>query len=350
MTEVIDMIKKNSSRSPVAEIRNATRPLLPPVGTVSLEGLRAPPRVEPATPSEDQVLAAYLELLRDAAPRRARADGEAIELGDDVELDLVAFDGDALVPCSFRHLWPTTLLPSTDWPGLFEALAGHKVGEVVNTQVTLPMTSAATALRGKRVTVTAVIHAAVAVEHDGPAEAQFARLELGQTFEATLEQVCVKVAEEQVELAEGARVEAVLADFAARWSGQVPDDLLEAELCDEWLHAEGEAMVEADVSAAVQSQALQQWLADDELRTKTSARLRLELALRALGEAQPPTLNAETVREELLPFAADMGFDEAQLDAALRADVATTTELTQAAFRLALVRTVLAKAEGFAEP
>jgi FKBP-type peptidyl-prolyl cis-trans isomerase (trigger factor) len=321
----------------LAELRTAAIPPLPEIGAVSLAQLCAPPLVEPPEPTPEAVLERYLQALREAAPRRALAEGEAISLGDDVELDVIAFAGSELVPFSFRHLWTTVLAGRPEWPGLFEALAGRRVGTASSVPVRLGQTA---------VEVTVVVHAAWEVLVPGAAEEAFALLGRADSFEGTLEVLCDELAQERLDAAQAARVEAVLQAFARGWSGEVPDALLEAEAQRGWIHAEGEPMVEAGIPPAVQSLALAQWLADEPTREKTRAHLRLELALRALGEAAPPSLSLESVLADLGPLAADLGFDEQQLRGALRSDRALATELARSAYRLSLVKRVLASAQG----
>ncbi|MDX2014799.1 MAG: hypothetical protein SFW67_31675 [Myxococcaceae bacterium] len=328
--------------SPVADILGGTPPALPAVGSVSLDKLVVPP-VPPKEPTEDEVLEAYVQRVRLACPRRERAAKEPLALGDDVTLDVVAFRGETLVPFSFRRAWETVVEPSPFWPGLFEALVGLPVGESATMKVTLPKD--AKVLPGETVAVTAVVHRAAEVTlPEGGAEAAFATLGLGDTFEATLVALVRELAVERLEDAEGAWSQAVLGAFAKRWTGEVPPALVDAEVERAWARTEGTMMSEAGLSADVQQQSLAQWKADPETRAELEARLRLELALRALGEAAPPTLTKESVLRQLVPVAEDMGFSPEQLEAALGSNKAMAEQLTWAAFRLMLVERVLAAA------
>jgi FKBP-type peptidyl-prolyl cis-trans isomerase (trigger factor) len=331
--------------SPVADIRSEAAPALPPVGTVSLEGLVAP-TVEPVLPTEDELLEEYVLRVRRAAPHRPRAAKELLEAGDEVTVDLIAFASEALVPFSFRHRLTTALVPSAAWPGLFEQLVGVPVGDSLTVKVTLPADSPAKDFAGKPVDVTVVVHAAQALTFpEGGIEAAFATLELGPTFAATLEALYRELATERVEDAVGRRTARVLEAFAQRWSEHVPATLLDAELEKSWAKAEGAAMVEVGLPPDVQRQALAQFRADPATRADVEGHLRLELALRALGEADPPKLTQASVLEALDPFAEELGFTREQLESALTADKGLTTELAAMAYRLMLVRRVLAAAK-----
>jgi FKBP-type peptidyl-prolyl cis-trans isomerase (trigger factor) len=329
--------------SPVADILAGPPPKLPDVGTVSLQTLVVP-KAPPKEPTEDELLEAYVQRVRLTCPRRERAAKEPLALGDDVTLDVVAFQAETLVPFSFRRAWETVVEPSPFWPGLFEALVGLPVGESATVKVTLPKD--AKVLPGETVAVTAVVHRAAEVTlPEGGAEAAFASLGLGDTFDATLIALMQELALERLDEAEGAWSQAVLEAFAKRWTGEVPASLLDAEVERAWARTEGTLMREAGLSADVQQQSLAQWKADPETRGQLEARLRLELALRALGDAEPPTLTKESVLRQLVPVAEDMGFSPEQMEQALTADKATAEQLTWAAFRLMLVERVLAAAK-----
>lgn len=327
--------------SPVADILASPPPELPAVGVVTLDGLVVP-AITPKEPTEDEVLEEYVHRVRLASPRREREANEPLAFGDDVTVDVVAFEGETLVPFTFRRFWNTVVEPSPQWPGLFEALVGLPVGESCTVKVTLPKDSAAKAYAGKTVAVTAVVHNAQEVTlPEGGAEAGFALLGLGTTFDETLIAMVRDLAQERVDEAEGEWANAVLTSFAKRWKGDVPTTLVDAELEKGWARTEGTMMGEAGLPVDVQRQALAQWKADAETRSTTEARLRLELALRALGEKDPPSLTKETVLAKLVPIAEDMGFTPEQMEQALTADKKLAEQFAWTAFRMMLVQRVL---------
>ncbi|MBM4776437.1 MAG: hypothetical protein GQE15_01930 [Archangiaceae bacterium] len=331
--------------SPVTDILSSAPPELPAVGVVTLDALVVP-AVAPKEPTEDEVLDEYVHRVRLASPRREREAKEPLAFGDDVTIDVVAFDGATLVPFTFRRFWNTTVEPSPHWPGLFEALVGLPVGESCTVKVTLPETSAAKAFAGKTVAVTVVVHNAQQVTlPEGGAEAGFALLGLGATFDETLIALVKELAQERVDDAEGEWSTNVLAAFASRWKGELPSTLVDAELEKGWARTEGTMMGEAGLPVDVQKQALAQWKADPETRRTTEERLRLELGLRALGEKEPPSLTKETVLAQLSPIAEDMGFTPEQMEQALTADKKMAERFAWTAFRLMLVQRVLGAAK-----
>ncbi len=322
--------------SPVTDILSSPPPELPALGEVTLDALVVPP-VAVKEPAPDEVLEAYVHRVRLASTRRERAAKEPLAFGDDVTIDVVAFEGAALVPFTFRRFWNTTVEPSPHWPGLFEALVGLPVGESCSVKVKLPA--------GKTVAVTVVVHNAQQVTlPEGGAEAGFALLGLGATFDETLIALVGELAQERVEEADGEWANAVLASFAKRWKGELPSTLVDAELEKGWARTEGTMMGEAGLPVDVQQQALAQWKADVETRRVTEERLRLELALRALGEKDPPALTKENVLAQITPIAEDMGFTPEQMEQALTADKKMAERFAWTAFRMMLVRRVLAAA------
>lgn len=328
--------------SPVTDILASPAPELPVLGEVSLDALVVA-AVTAREPAPDEVLEAYAQRVRFASPRRERKAKEPLAFGDDVTLDVVAFEGAVLVPFTFRRFWNTTVEPSPHWPGLFEALVGLPVGESCTVKVKLPEDSAASA--GKTVAVTVVVHNAQEVTPpEGGAEVGFALLGLGATFDETLIALVRELALERAEEAEGEWTNAVLAAFAKRWKGEVPSTLVDAELERGWARTEGTTMGEAGLPVDVQQQALAQWKADLETRRMTEERLRLELALRVLGEKHPPSLTKENVLAQLTPIAEDMGFSPEQMEQALTADPKMAERFAWTAFRMMLVQRVLAAA------
>ena len=327
--------------SPVTDILSSPPPELPALGEVTLDALVVPP-VAVKEPAPDEVLEAYVHRVRLASPRREREAKEPLAFGDDVTIDVVAFESAALVPFTFRRFWNTTVEPSPHWPGLFEALVGLPVGESCAVKVKLPEGQLPA---GKTVAVTVVVHNAQQVTlPEGGAEAGFALLGLGATFDQTLIALVGELAQERVEEAEGEWANAVLASFAKRWKGELPSTLVDAELEKGWARTEGTMMGEAGLPVDVQQQALAQWKADVETRRVTEERLRLELALRALGEKHPPSLTKETVLAQLTPIAEDMGFTPEQMEQALTADKKMAERFAWTAFRMMLVQRVLAAA------
>lgn len=330
--------------SPVADILASPPPELPAVGVVTLDALVVP-AVAPKEPTEDEVLDEYVHRVRLASPHRERDAKEPLAFGDDVTIDVVAFVGEKLVPFTFRRFWNTVVEPSPHWPGLFEALVGLPVGESCSVKVTLPKDSAAKAYAGKTVVVTVVVHNAQEVTlPEGGAEAGFALLGLGKTFDETLVAMVQELARDLVDEAEGEWANAVLATFAKRWKGEIPAKLVDAELEKGWARTEGTMMGEAGLPVDVQQQALAQWKADAETRKVTEERLRLELALRALGDKDPPALTKENVLAKLVPIAEDMGFTPEQMEQALTADKKMAEQFAWTAFRMMLVQRVLTAA------
>ncbi|RKH06706.1 peptidylprolyl isomerase, partial [Corallococcus sp. CA053C] len=108
--------------SPVMTTASAESLKLPGVTAPSLAGLsvRVP---TPDDLTEEDLLRGFHEKRRAVATQRERLPGEPLELGDDVQLNVVGYCDGKLIPFSARFGMTTELAPIEALPGFCEGVA-----------------------------------------------------------------------------------------------------------------------------------------------------------------------------------------------------------------------------------
>ncbi|MCP3143111.1 trigger factor [Pyxidicoccus xibeiensis] len=319
---------------------------LPSVQAPSLDGIavRVP---TPDDLTEEDLLRAFHEKRRELATTRERERGETLELGDDVQLNIVGYCDGKLIPFSARFGMRTELAPIEALPGFCEAVAeGGKVGESMQIALVLPETYPVEGLQGKPARFLVDVVAASQVTLLPESSPEFLE-QLGMG--STLEEVMDNLREElEDELAGQLWVQAqnmVLDEVARRAPVEVPRALVDEELRRRWVQAEGKAMVEYQFDVEEQQEALQGWLTDPTTRAEAERRLHIGIALKAVTEAEKlqltPEKLEELIREHMEPF----GFSAEDVHAALRETPETTKQLAELGWYLLAVEHVMGKAK-----
>ncbi len=316
---------------------------LPKVKAPSLEGLDV---LVPAAedPTESDLLERFHELARAKAEVRPRAEGEALALGDDVQLDILGYANGRLIPLSTRLGYWMELAPQPMLPGLAEVIAEANVGDSVEVGITLPDTYPAEQLRGMPARFLVDVRAAREVRMPDTESDAFLKL-LGRG--ATHEEVMASIVEDlESELTDLLWVDAqalVLDEVVKRAGVTVPKPLVDEELRRRWTQHEGEALALKGFSLEEQQEALDGWLHHPGLRDDVERRLKIALVLRAIAERDKLELTSERALELLKQTSAPFGITEAQLRGSL-ADPTTAAQMKDVAWHLLAVEHVMARA------
>jgi trigger factor len=331
--------------SPIAGVLSAEPVSLPAVKAPSLEGLAVRvPEAEDFT--EEDLITRFHEKKRAMATVRERAEGERVELGDDVRLDTLGYAEGRLIPFSARFGVWMELAPITALPGFAEAVAEGTVGGSVQALLELPDDYPVESLRGKPVRFLVDIRAAREVKMPDETQPGFLKkLGLGDSFDEVMEHLREEL---ENELADELWVRArdlVLDEVARRAGVEVPRKLVDEEIRRRWAAAEGFAMVERNFDVDEQREALEAWMTDPSTREEAERRLRIGLALKAVAEHDKLTLTPEKLEELLVENSEPFGLTAADVKAALRESPETTRQLHDLGWYLRVVEYVMSKAQ-----
>lgn len=330
--------------SPIADAMNNAPVELPAVKAPSLEGLTVTVP-KPADLTQDDLIRRFHELKREHAKSRDRAPKEAVQLGDEVQLDTLGYCGGKLIPFSARFgLW-LELAPQEALPGFAEALAGEGVGDSIEIDLTLPATYPVAWLRSKPARFIVDLRAARAVtEPADDAPAFLAALKRGKT----LDEVMNSIREELEDLladtlvVEGQNL--VLDAVAARGEVTVPEKLIDEEIRRRWGQLEGKALIARGFDATEQREAMQSWLDDPLTRADAGRRLKIGLVLKAIAEKEKLQLTPKKLEEIAKAAGESFGLKPAEVAAGLRESPALTAQMAQTAWHLLAVEHVMSKA------
>ncbi|MCP3097904.1 peptidylprolyl isomerase [Myxococcus sp. K15C18031901] len=332
--------------SPVVSTASAESLKLPDVKAPPLDGLsvRVP---TPEDLTEEDLLRRFHEKRRELAATRERQPGESLEMGDNVQLNIVGYCDGALIPFSARFGMSTELAPIEALPGFCEAVAeGGKVGESMQIALELPEAYPVEGLQGKPARFLVDVVAAEQVTMQPESAPEFlTQLGMG----GTLDEVMDNIREElEDELAAQLWVQArdmVLDEVARRAPVDVPRALVDEELRRRWVQAEGQGMVAYQFDVEEQQEALRGWLTDPTTRADTERRLHIGIALKAVTEAEKLQLTPEKLEHLIFDHAEPFGFSAEDVHAALRESPETTRRLTELGWYLLAVEHVMNKAK-----
>jgi trigger factor len=230
--------------------------------------------------------------LREDAGFRERREGEAVEAGDDVQVDCLAYARGKLVPMSAQvDVWWKAGEGRPGAPGLGEALVGARVGS--SGIVTARLSDEAT-LSGKEVRFHVDVKAARAWKappREAP-EDSLRRLGLGQTPGEGWEAIAREIRKEREQRLRSLLCDKIADALIERVTVDVPPALVETQLVRRWAAVEGKLLATKGLSNAEQQEALEGWLTNERLTQEEGRRLRLAIALQStalrLGIAFPP--------------------------------------------------------------
>ncbi len=317
---------------------------LPQVTAPSTEGLEV---TVPAPPplTQDDLLRRFHELAREHAQVRDRPIGEAVAMGDDVQLDLLGYSGGQLIPFSIRSNFWMELAPQEMLPGFADAIVGSAVGDSLKVDLVLPGNYPVESLRGLPATFVVDLVAAREVRMPDTDSDEFLRqLGRGDTHEAVMDSIADELLEEQADMLWLEAQNLVLDQLASRIQVDIPQTLIDEEIRRRWAAAEGEAVAEKEFSVEEQQEALGLWLKDPSTRAEVERRLRGSLALKAVAERDRLKLTPEKTLELLEASVVAFGLTPAQLREAL-VDPSAAGQLRDVAWHLMAVEHVMNKAK-----
>ncbi|WP_224364923.1 peptidylprolyl isomerase [Hyalangium versicolor] len=301
----------------------------------------------PAPPplTEEELILHFNQLAREHAQLREREPGEPVEPGDDVQLDIIGYANERLIPFSIRSEMWMELEPQDELPGFVETLAGSAVGDCVGIELVLPESYPVESLRGVRARFMVDLLAAREVMLPDPESEEFLR-ELGRGN--TLPEVMEALGEELLEERSDARwLEArnrVLEGLASRVEVDLPDSLIDEEIRRRWELAEGQTVREKNFSPEETQEALDAWKADPATRAEVERRLRTSLALKAVAERDQLQLEEGGEFGVLEKYLDAYGLQESEVREAL-ANPDTAVPLINLAWHLFTVEHVMEQAE-----
>ncbi|NTX17075.1 peptidylprolyl isomerase [Myxococcus sp. CA056] len=332
--------------SPVVSTVSEEALTLPSVAAPSLEGIS----VLVPTPddlTQEDLLRAFHEKRRALATTRERQPGESLEMGDEVQLNIVGYCDGHLIPFSARFGMKTELAPIEALPGFCEAVEeGGKVGESMQIALELSDTYPVESLRGKPARFLVDVGGAHQVTMPPESSPEFLeQLGMGGTLEEVLLHLRDTLEDEgAAELWVRAR-DMVLDEVARRAPVELPRALVDEELRRRWAQAEGQSLVEHQFDVDEQREALQGWLTDPTTRADAERRLHIGIVLKAVTEAEKLQLTPEKLEQLIRDHTAPFGLTAEDTHAALRESPETTKRLTELAWYLLAVEHVMNKAK-----
>jgi trigger factor len=299
----------------------------------------------PADLTQDDLLRRFHELKRQHAKIRERAAGEEVAMGDDVQLDTLGYCEGKLIPFSARFgLW-LELAPQPTLPGFSEAIAGEKVGDSLEIELTIPADYPVEALRNKPARFIVDIRAAREVtEPDDEAPAFLKALKKGKTLEDVMDAIRDELEDELADTLTLAGQDLVLDALIERSQAQVPKSLIDEEVRRRWGQLEGKALAERGFDGEEQQEALNAWMTDPLTRTDAERRLKIALVLKAITERDKLKLTPEKLEELATITAAPFGLSAADVKKGLRESKELTAQMAQTGWHMLAVEHVMSLA------
>ncbi|RKG89590.1 peptidylprolyl isomerase [Corallococcus terminator] len=331
--------------SPIASLMAAGPVSLPEAKAPSLEGLAVKvPLARDLTPED--LITRFHEKKRERATVRARAEGEHLAAGDDVQLNVLGYADGRLIPFSARFGQWMELAPLQALPGFAEGLAeGGTVGGSLQLMLDLPDDYPVESLRGKTVRFLVDVRAAREVTMpDEEAPGFLKQLALGDSLDAVMDHLQEELEQELSDSLWVQAQELVLEELARRTEVEIPRKLVDEEIRRRWAAAEGFGMVEQNFSVEEQEEAVQGWLTDPATREQAERRIRIGLGLKAVAERDQLTLTPQKLQELLEESTEPFGLTAADVSAALRESPETTKRLHDMGWHLMVVEHVMSKA------
>ncbi len=339
---------------PMADALAVTPVDLPKVRAPSTDDLKVTVPM-PADLTQDDLLRRFHELKRTHAKTRDRAAGEAVALGDDVQLDTLGYCEGKLIPFSARFSLWLELAPQATLPGFSEAIAGEKVGDSLEIELKIPDDYPVEALRGKPARFIVDIRAAREVtEPDDEAPAFLKAMNKGKSLDAVMNAIREELEDELTDILTLEGQDLVLDALVERSEVQVPQALIDEEVRRRWGQLEGKALVERGFDSTEQQEALDSWLTDPLTRTDAERRLKIALVLKAITERDKLQLTPEKLEELATISAEPFGLSADEVKKGLRESKQLTAQMAQTAWHLLAVEYVMSQAsityEGASQP
>lgn len=295
--------------------------------------------------TENDLLERFHELARAKAEARPRAEGEALAMGDDVQLDILGYANGRLIPMSTRTGYWMELAPQLMLPGFSEVIAEASVGDSVEVGLILPDDYPAEQLRGMPARFLMDVRAAREVRMpDTESDAFLKLLGRGTTHEEVMSSIVEEMEGEMADLLWVDARNMALDEIVSRTDVTVPKPLVDEEIRRRWQQSEGEALALKFFSLEEQQEALEGWLHHPGIRDDVERRLRIALVLRAIAQRDKLQLTPQAALELLKESSEPLGITEAQLRESML-DPTASAQMTDVAWHLLAVEHVMTQAK-----
>jgi trigger factor len=260
--------------------------LFPKVTIPKLDGLLVSVP-EPAPITEEEVHEAFDRLAFEAAPRTPRLRGEAVQMGDEVRLDLISYMAGHLLPMSAHEGLRLMLEPDIFMPGFGTGLVGTPVGEAAILQLKVPADFPIEEARGEDIVLAVEICEASQIHPMDPGDPQlFETIGLGADLTSTLEVVMLLLLNERTRALSQSIMTHMMKTITDKVDVAIPDELIEAELKSWWAQSEGRFLQAKGIEQEDIETSWEGWLADEELHEDAIQRIKSGLVLYAIAQRE----------------------------------------------------------------
>lgn len=327
-----------------AEAPNRERYELPSVEVPSLEGLRVE-LPSPTPPDAEDLLHRLHQRLRESVARTERAPGDAIEVGDEVECDIVTVVNGQVLPGSVRQAASLEVREFPHLPGLSEALLSMTTFSAKTIELTLPDDYPEPSVAGQVASIYLEVRRVFALDdHSLDSPVALGAAGLGDSVEGALAVMAEEIDAEQGEQLLLEATQVVLEAFADRVEAEIPAAAINEELHQTWMRTEGALLSQKSFPPEFLTQAESDFLSHPKLRAEASHRIKLGLALGALIEQESLEPSDEVLQTLLEVAATQAGVTVEQAKKELTSNPLWLQEAGQTALRQTAVEFVMARA------
>ena len=260
------------ARSRPVQDMAAASTLKVPVLAGQVLSLPAPPPI-----TEEEVLELFAQLADPFFQERARAPGEAVELGDAVLVSWEAVLGDDGTPLAREQQVEGRVAPDPRLPGFFEGLVGKKVGARAKFSSVMPEDFSEPDARGKRVDFTVDIHQALERKPPEAESPEFLEALGYDSLSSVMDALGQHAMDERMEEVEHQARMRVYDLLTQGLDTIIAGEWVDREVQEQWKAHQAMSQVHGEPVEEVE-----EWLSDPGLCAEAELRLRLELALQAV--------------------------------------------------------------------
>jgi trigger factor len=317
---------------------------LPAVEVPCLDDLRV--QVEaPPSPTAEELIERLHSRLREWTRRRERRAGEPIEVGDEVECDLVTLVEQRVVPGGVMAAARLEVREFLHLPGMLEQLLALSPGATTTFQLTLPANYPVASLAQRQATVFLRVRRVFQLDSVSLDDLSALRAAgLGESLDEALETVAAEIDAEQANQLMVSATQTVLNSLADRLTVELPPQAIDQELRLSWQRDQQALLGDSPFAGDLARRAEADFLSDPRHRSEAERRIKVGMALGALIEQQGLAPDAE-IMTMLLESAAEQSqstLDEVK--AVLRAEPARAFEAGTRALHLKAIEYVMSRA------
>jgi trigger factor len=317
---------------------------LPQIEAPSLDDLRVQ-LASPSPPTAEELIERLHQRLRQCASRRQRDPGEPIEMGDEVECDLITLVEGRPIPGGIHSLAHLEVREFLHLPGLLEQLLSMTTFSAKTFELVLPQDYPVPWAAGRTATIFVEARRVFQIAPtDLEDSAALRAAGLGDNLEQAMEAIAAEIDAEQGEELLVDATQTVLQALAGRVSAEVPPAAVDEELRQIWQKSEGAVLSGKNLSADLLANAQAAFLRDPFNRQQAEQRIKAGLALGALVEKEGLSPSAETMTMLLKSAAEQTGVPLEQAKASLKSEPLSAQQAGQTALYLNAVEFVMSRA------